>query len=226
MFQPEDLKKNEPLLWATGVGTDVWELFGACIAGDLVAVKRLLAKDPSLVVTQYAYRTPLYFAVRENRVAVAAFLLDQGANPLSFAVNYSLLQIARDRGYPEMEKLLEEKLANLHGASPKGEPLAAAIRQHDVAKVTALLDAAPELLHAGDERSNQPIHWATMTRQLDVLDLLLARGADINAQRRDGAAHSARERRLSFPRLARCAKGLAYYPRPSARLPARSWRLR
>ncbi len=187
MIQPEELKKNEPLLWATGTGTDVWELFGACIAENLETVKRLLAKDPSLVVTQYAYRTPLYFAVRENRVDIAAFLLDQGADPLGLAINDSLLQIARDRGYAEMEKLLEEKLAGLHGASSNGEPLAAAIRSHDLAQVTALLDAAPELLHAGDPRGNQPIHWATMTRQLDVLDLLLARGADINARRQDGA---------------------------------------
>jgi ankyrin repeat protein len=49
------------------------------------------------------------------------------------------------------------------------------------------LNAAPELLHAGDERSNQPIHWAVMTRQLEFVDELLSRGADINAARFDGA---------------------------------------
>jgi ankyrin repeat protein len=187
MIQPEALKKSEPLMWSTGTGTDVWELFGACIAGSLETVKRLLAKDPSLVHTQHAYRTPLYFAVRENRVDIAAFLLDQGADPLGLAVNDSLLQIARDRGYAEMGKVLEEKFTNLHGASAKGEALAAAIRERDIAKVTALLDAAPELVHAGDGRGNQPIHWAAMTRQLNVVDLLLARGADSNARRQDGA---------------------------------------
>jgi ankyrin repeat protein len=187
MIQPEALKKNEPLVWATGTGTDTWELFCSCIAGDLEAVKRLLAKDPSLARTHYAYRTPIYFAVRENQVDVAAFLLDYGANPLALAVNDSLLQIARDRGHTEMEKLLEAKYASLHGASPKGEAIAAAIREHDLAKVKSLLDAAPELLHAGDERGNQPIHWATMTRQLDVIDELLTRGADINARRQGGA---------------------------------------
>jgi ankyrin repeat protein len=187
MIQPETLKKSEPLLWAAGTGIDVWELFGACIRGNLEVVKRLLARDPSLVNTQYAYRTPIYFAVRENQLDVVRFLLDQGADPLGLAVNDSLIQIARDRGYAEMEKLLADKLAQLHGASPKGETLASAIRERDVAKVTALLDAAPELLHAGDERGNQPIHWATMTRQLDLIDLFLALGADTNARRQDGA---------------------------------------
>lgn len=187
MIQPEALKKNEPLPWATGIGMDVWELFCACITGDLEAVKRLLEKAPSLARTHHGYRTPIYFAVRENQVEVVSFLLDHGADPLGLAFNDSLLQIARDRGYTEMEKLLETKYASLHGASSKGEALAAAIREQDLAKVRSLLDAAPELLHAGDERGNQPIHWATMTRQLDIIDELLARGADINAQRQDGA---------------------------------------
>jgi ankyrin repeat protein len=48
--------------------------------------------------------------------------------------------------------------------------------EHDLAKVRSLLDANPELLHAGDATSNQPIHWAVMTRQPDVIDELLARG--------------------------------------------------
>jgi hypothetical protein len=32
MIQPDDLKKNEPLLWATGTGTAVWKLFCAYIS--------------------------------------------------------------------------------------------------------------------------------------------------------------------------------------------------
>ncbi len=49
MIQPDELKKNEPLVWSTGIGTDVWELFCAAIAGDLESVKRLVTKDPSIV---------------------------------------------------------------------------------------------------------------------------------------------------------------------------------
>src|ERR1041384_7860990 len=141
MIQPDELKKDEPLLWSTGKGTDVWEMFCACVAGNLATVKQLASKDSSLVRSHYAYRTPLYFAVRENRIEVARFLLEARADPLSLDVN----------------------------------------------KVRSLLDASPELLHTGDERSNQPIHWAVMTRQLDLIDELLDRGADINAGRFDGA---------------------------------------
>lgn len=187
MIQPDELKKNERLLWSTGTGTDVWQMFCAAIIGDLETVKRLLDKDSSLARCQHAYRTPIYFAVRENQLEVAAFLLEHGADPLSLAVNDGLLDICRDRGYEEMQKLLEANLADVHGASPKGTAVAAAIRERDLPKVRSILDASPELLHAGDERSNQPIHWAVMTRQIDMIDELLARGADINASRFDGA---------------------------------------
>jgi ankyrin repeat protein len=146
-----------------------------------------MQRDPSLARSHYAYRTPIYFAVRENQVEVAAYLLDHGADPLGLAVNDSLLDIARDRGYRALEQLLESRYASLYGASALGEPIAAAIRGRDSAEMRRLLDAAPDLIHAGDGRSSQPIHWAVMTRQVDVIDELLARGADIEARRQDGA---------------------------------------
>jgi ankyrin repeat protein len=187
MLQPNELKKEEPLTWSPGRGVDAWEMFCACIAGDVSAVERLLDADPAIVRCQYAYRTPLYFAVRENQLAVARLLLDRGADPFSLAVNDSLLEICRDRGYADMEQLLSATYATKYNASPRGNAVAAAIREHDREKVGLLLDSSPELLHAGDERSNQPIHWAAMTRQLDIIDELLARGADIEAVRYDGA---------------------------------------
>ena len=187
MIQPDELKKNEPLQWSAGKGAELWEMFCACIAGDLPAVERLVNNDPAIVRGHYAYRTPLYFAVRENQIDVVSYLLPRGADPLSLAVNDSLLEICRDRGYTELASLLEAEYATTQGASTKGEAVAAAIRAHDLDEIRRLLDASPELLHTGDQRSNQPIHWAVMTRQLEVIDELLARGADINAKRQDGA---------------------------------------
>src|SRR5262249_20504831 len=93
----------------------------------------------------------------------------------------------RDRGYAELEKMLAPRIERLHGASPRGEAIGQAIRARDLAALRALLDASPDLLYAGDQRSNQPIHWAVMTRQLELIDELLARGADITAARQDGA---------------------------------------
>jgi uncharacterized protein len=185
MIRPDALKKNERLVWSAGTGTDVWDLFCSCIAGDLETVRRLVSADPSLVRAHYEYRTPLSFAVRENRLDVAAFLFDHGADPLG--VGGDLVEVARDRGYVEMQELLTSRYASLHDASSKGEAVAAAIRERDPEKVRRLLDEAPELVHAGDGRSSQPIHWAVMTRQIDIIDDLLRRGANIDARRQDGA---------------------------------------
>jgi ankyrin repeat protein len=187
MIQPDALKSDAPLEWSPGTGTDVWQMFCAAIAGDVEALTRLLDKDASLVRGTHAYRTPLYFAVRENQIRAAALLLERGADPLSGSIHDSLLDIARDRGHAEMQTLLETTLAAAHGVSSRSAAIAGAIRARDLAKVRALLEAAPDLVHAADERTNQPIHWAVMTRQIGVINELLARGADINAPRADGA---------------------------------------
>jgi ankyrin repeat protein len=187
MIQPDELKKNEPLLWSTGTGTEVWEMFCAARAGDLNSIKALVAKNPSLANCQHEYRGPLSFAVRENHVDVAAFLLDRGADPFGLGIFDGLLDIARDRGYSEMQTLLETVLASKYGALAHGDEIAAAIRERDLAKVRALLDVVPELAHAGDARGNRPVHWAVMTRQIELIDELLSRGADLNVPRADGA---------------------------------------
>jgi ankyrin repeat protein len=184
MIQPDALKQDTPWLWSPGRGSDVWKMFLACEAGDLEAVQRLVSGDPSLIRSHYEYRTPLSFAVRNNRLEVAEFLIDRGALGVSLG---DRLEMARDRGFTEMERLLERKLAARYGASTRGEEIAAAIRGYEPERVGALLDASPDLLHAGDKGSNQPIHWATMTRQLPLIDELAARGADLDATRGDGA---------------------------------------
>ncbi len=187
MLQPADLKSEQKLLWSPGRGTDVWALMQACASGDLQTVQALIERDPSLARSHYTYRKPLYFAVRENRLDIVRFLLEHDRNPLDLWVDDNPLEIARDRGYTEMEQLLTETLETKFNASLKGEPIAAALRDHNLEQMRELLDALPELVGKGDKGSNQPIHWATMTRQLDAIDELLRRGADINAQRMDGA---------------------------------------
>lgn len=186
MLRPAALRSDEKLLWSPGRGTDLWALIQACIAGDLDAVRALIAEDPSLARAHYTYRKPLYFAVRENRIAIAQFLLEHDRNPMDLWFDDGPLEIARDRGCAEMERVLAETLDAKFNASSKGEPIALALREHDLRRMRDLLDAEPALLSKGDRRSNQPIHWATMTRQLEAIDDLLQRGADIDARRMDG----------------------------------------
>jgi hypothetical protein len=132
MTQPEELKKNEPLTWSTGIGTDVWELFRACIAGDLAAVQGLIAEDPSLVRCQFHYRKPLYFAVRENRLAIVEFLLERDPDPIGRRERLA----RRDRTRPRLRgdgDLLRRARGTT--ASAQGRAGRRSIRQRDGAKM-------------------------------------------------------------------------------------------
>lgn len=186
MTQPDALRKNEPLFWSTGVGTDVWQMFCAAKDGDLPTIHGLLAKDPSLVRSHYDYRTPMSFAVQESQLKVAEYLLAHKASPVDSGTGDTLIQMARDRGFAEMEEFLERAL-NRDKGSELGEEMAQCIRNRDFNAFKKLLNTSPAAVHARDDGGNQPIHWAVMTRQPEMIDELLANGADINAKRPDGA---------------------------------------
>lgn len=187
LIRPEALQKDEPLVWSTGSGSDLWEMICAAIDGDLNTIKKLLTKNPALVRASHDYRPAIAFAVRENQPEIVAYLLANGANPVSSGTSDTLLQIARDRGYTAIQQLLEKALTRPGTDISEGEAIAAAIRARDINKVKALLDASPTAVHAPDENTNLPIHWAVMTRQPAMIDELLSRGANINAKRGNGA---------------------------------------
>ncbi|HEY6213568.1 MAG TPA: ankyrin repeat domain-containing protein [Vicinamibacterales bacterium] len=185
MLQPDALKSSDPLPWSVGAGVDAWQMFRAAIAGDVAALARLLDTDPALVRSMHEYRTALYFAVRENQLDAARFLIARGA-----VLHHSLdrlREMTRDRGFAQMDRLLTETLSSTWNVSERGETIAAAIRERDATKTLALLDASPDAVREADEGTNQPIHWAVMTRQIGLIDDLIARGADVNAPRADGA---------------------------------------
>jgi ankyrin repeat protein len=215
MVQPEELKKNEPLLWSAGNGSQVWDLFCACAEGDLATVERLVDKTPALVRSHYEYRTPLYFAVRENRIAVARFLLDRGANP--FYNGDDLVEMARIRGLADIEALLESKRPPSTTVSPV-QIVAQTLRSGDLTairnlmeelrapgascdiwtaafvgnldRVRELLDTDPSLVNRmGADRSGSPLVHAAGLGHLEVVRLLLERGADSNLPEEGNAPH-------------------------------------
>ncbi|MBT5874039.1 MAG: hypothetical protein HOH43_11530, partial [Candidatus Latescibacteria bacterium] len=62
-----------------------------------------------------------------------------------------------------------------------------AIRDRNRESVQSILASNTTLAHSSDETGNHPIHWAVMTGQMAVIDILLEHGADINLSRFDGA---------------------------------------
>jgi ankyrin repeat protein len=187
MVRPEELTKNEPLLWSAGNGTDVWDLFCACAAGDLETVERLVRGNPSLVRAHYEYRTPLYFAVRENQMAVARFLLDRGANP--FYNGEDLIEMARIRRLADMDALIEghrRKSSLVNRASEDGlaKALADAAGRGQLEAVRSLLEqgADPNAPEEGNAPHGRALYAAVYNRHFDAARVLLEHGANPNQE--------------------------------------------
>ncbi len=187
MIQPERLKSPTYRTWNGLTGADVWAMFQASSNGDLETVRSLVARDRRFVECEFEYRRPIRFAVSENHLGIVRLLLEHGADPTYDSYGDSLLTMARDRGHQEIEHLLERTLAERFHIGPDGERIASIVQSRDIETLRAALDEQPELIDSADKRGSKPIHWAVMTRQIQMIDELLNRGADINTRRPDGA---------------------------------------
>lgn len=168
MIQPDELKSDQFVLSSGGQGTDVWEMITSCISGDLQNVQKLLDKEASLSNCQWAYFTPIHFAVREGHIDIVKLLLKFGADATAKTISWqdSPLTKARDRGYQEIAELLEQHLKSTMQTSSIGSKIGQLIQERKVEQVQELIQQNPDSVHASDERGNKPLHWAVLTRQV------------------------------------------------------------
>lgn len=185
MIQPNDLRSDQWQPWWRGKGTHVWQMLTAAITGNLNAIHQLLSQEPDLLHCSYHYYTPLYFAIRENHPQVVDFLLRNTPRPDPHPGRLPL--IAKERGNHTMAAFVEKLLKELYHICPEGDAIAAAIKSNNLTVLQKIFNQQPSLLNASDAFGNKAIHWAAMTRNIPLIDLLLKRGADINVQRPDGA---------------------------------------
>ena len=189
---PENLETDEYDGWYMGRGRSVKRTVKAAMEGDLDTIRACVDAEPELVHCNIRYREPLYFAVGNNHLEAARFLIDSGAEITYKSGNrhhQRPIERAEDRGFGEMAELLKSSLEKRYDVlyRPEGEEIAALIRDHDLAAVLEYLDRSPESMRAVDARGNQPIHWAVLVKDVRIIRALAARGADLDAQRPDGA---------------------------------------
>ena len=165
----------------------MWDLFCASAAGDLETVERLVDGNPSRVRAHYEYRTPVYFAVRENRMAVAKRLLDRGANP--FYNGEDLIEMARLRRLADMEALIEShrsksSLVIRPSDDGLGRAPADAAGRGDLEVVRSLLErgANPNAPEEGNAPHGRALYAAVYNKHFDVARLLLEHGASPNQE--------------------------------------------
>ena len=121
-------------------------------------VKALLAKDRRLVNAQYWYQFPIHMAVFAGHAEIVELLLDQGADPGQSRYTYNswdkLLLCARERGYRQIESLLQRAMHKRFHYTPDFDVLKEAIIARESAQDRRGLAAAAEP-GAGERRAGQ-----------------------------------------------------------------------
>ncbi len=188
-IQPESLKTDEYLADNGGTGNEIWAMFLAAGTGDIPALKALLEREPQLVHCEFLYRPPLHFAVRERQVEAVKVLLEGGARPWASSgsgTHETPIQIAGDREYHEILDLLTAHMESTHGSTTGGADLDAAIRSGDLNRVAKMMDASPGMVGMSNVRGDSGLFTAVSIDNFSMVDLLLDKGADIDAYNAHG----------------------------------------
>jgi ankyrin repeat protein len=171
------------------------DIFAAAGLGQEAEVARLLAGKPELArECQIDGTTPLFYAVLAGNVAIAARLLEAGADPSPRSTRYwaciSPLHLALMRQEVSLVELLLAKGADpdaygsTRGYSPT--PLHVAARWNGAEGIISLLDAGADPYAGGpvDEGIGESVlGWVAYGSLVEHLRLLISRGLDVTDAR-------------------------------------------
>jgi uncharacterized protein len=153
-------------------------------ANDVQAVRVLVKSGTDVTVRSGDGSTPLLWAVNNGSVEIARLLIANKA-AVDAANDFGitpLLQASRV-GDSAMVDLLLRSGANPNKAHPEGEtPLLAAARSGSVPTVRLLLARGVDVNAAEKFQNTTAVMWAAAEGHIDVVDVLIEAGADINRQ--------------------------------------------
>lgn len=180
------------LLMITGCAGGIHQ---AAETGDLKKIEALLEEDPSLVNRKDSYgMTPLHWAVDKRHRRVVERLIEKGADvnakdrngetPLQYAINKEfrnmatmlIIKGAKLSADEEEQKNMLDEIAPLHRVAQEGQ----------LSNVETFLKKYPHLVNSRDSLGRTPLYWAARADHIEVCEVLLANGADINAATPDG----------------------------------------
>jgi len=158
------------------------QLLNAATYGDTETVLALIENGANPNATNERGNTPLYTAIRENKLDIALALIHAGANihatnqygdtPLYMAIRENKLDIAL---------ALIHAGANIHATNNLGyTPLHTAIRENKLDIALALIHAGANI-HATNQYGDTPLHTAINLNKLDIALALIDKDANPNA---------------------------------------------
>jgi len=131
--------------------------------------------------------TPLMWAVYKNDIAAVKRLLRMGAD-LKLGNNYGAtpMSLAAEVANTEMLKVLIEAGADPDSPNPDGmTALLAVSRTGNVEAAQVLLKAGAKVDAKEKFGGQTPLMWASARRHPEMMELLIAKGADVNAASTD-----------------------------------------
>ncbi len=158
--------------------------------GEREQAKKLCNDDIRLVnYRDYDRRTALHLAASEGRLGIVVDLLNKGARPnRADRWGGSPLDDALRHRHHAVASELRKRGARLGAGVDYGAQIIAAAAAGDVRAVEDLLDDGAIHANAQDYDGRRPLHLAAGEEHLEVVTLLLSRGADPGVRDRWGHA--------------------------------------
>ena len=183
LIKPVELD-NDNLDWTGKVrNSDTWVTLNAARDGDVEHLRKLLDQEPALAKCEYWYTSPLHFAVREGHVEASKLLVERGAD-VTLRTLYgeeTFQETAQERGHTELVEYLRDIAQATMSSSGEIHPIHEACKNEELATVTQLIAGEPTLANRGDNVGRRPIHYAVEAKNHELIDLLMARGAEVDS---------------------------------------------
>ena len=163
-------------------------LIAAARIGDLATVEMLLADDSDAGAAEPDGTTALHWAVRSDAANVVIALLDSGA-PVGATNRYGItpLALAAENGNAAIVRVLLAAGADPNTATPAGESvLMVAARTGRVDVLNQLLTRGATVDGTETWRKQTALMWAAAENNAEVVTLLAAEGANVEAQSSSG----------------------------------------
>jgi len=167
-----------------------WQLFCASRVGDYSRAEKLLNADASLVNAQYWYEFPIHMAVRNDHKDIVKLLIERGADPGQSRYTYNswdkLLRITQERGFSDLEGYLCRVMRERFNYEPRFVSLVELIKKRNFNDICYFIKKEPEFLVYTDTFGNSALHWAVLSRNLELITFFLDKNVDPEVRRADG----------------------------------------